>query len=91
MSRCPRRLRPTVNDVSENFKHIQQRVLEELDDYDYGHVPVNFHLTSIHDHSLQDAFSKVVHKLIDSLPYIEDLLNVFCGVSTRDPEIVRTY
>jgi Ras-related GTP-binding protein C/D len=65
----------------ENFKHIQQRVLEELDDYDYGHIPVNFHLTSIHDHSLQDAFSKVVHKLIDSLPYIEDLLNVFCGNS----------
>lgn len=65
----------------ENFKHIQQRVLEELDDYDYGHVPINFYLTSIHDHSLQDAFSKVVHKLIDSLPYIEDLLNVFCGNS----------
>ncbi|KAF9648673.1 Gtr1 raga G protein Gtr2, partial [Thelephora ganbajun] len=65
----------------ENFKHIQQRVLEELDDYDYGHIPMNFYLTSIHDHSLQDAFSKVVHKLIDSLPYIEDLLNVFCGNS----------
>jgi len=65
----------------ENFKHIQQRVLEELDDYEFGHIPVNFYLTSIYDHSLQDAFSKVVHKLIDSLPYIEDLLNVFCGNS----------
>jgi len=65
----------------ENFKHIQQRVLEELDDYDFGHIPVNFYLTSIYDHSLQDAFSKVVQKLIDSLPYIEDLLNVFCGNS----------
>lgn len=65
----------------ENFRHIQQRVIEELDDYEFGHIPVNFHLTSIHDHSLQDAFSKVVQKLIDSLPYIEDLLNVFCGNS----------
>jgi len=26
----------------ENFKHIQHRVLEELDDYDFGHIPVNF-------------------------------------------------
>jgi len=65
----------------DNFRHIQQRVLEELDDYDFGHIPVNFYLTSIHDHSLQDAFSRVVHKLVDSLPYIEDLLNVFCGNS----------
>ena len=69
-------------DTPENFKHIQQRVLEELEDYDFAHIPVNFSLTSIYDHSLQDGFSKVVHKLIDSLPYIEDLLNVFCGVST---------
>lgn len=64
-------------------------MLEELDDYDFGHIPVNFYLTSIYDHSLQDAFSKVVHTLIDSLPYIEDLLNVFCGVSTRGAEISR--
>jgi hypothetical protein len=61
-------------------------VLEELDDYDFGHIPMNFYLTSIHDHSLQDAFSRVVHKLVDSLPYIEDLLNVFCGVSAHSPD-----
>jgi len=67
----------------ENFRHIQQRVLDELLDisFEYEQVPINFHLTSIHDHSLQDAFSRVLHKLIDSLPYIEDLLNVFCGNS----------
>lgn len=81
--------RRRANVAPENFKHIQQRVLEELDDYDFGHIPVNFCLTSIYDHSLQDAFSKVVHKLIDSLPYIEDLLNVFCGVSTRSLDIPR--
>jgi len=67
----------------ENFRHIQQRVLDELLDIsvEYEQVPINFYLTSIHDHSLQDAFSRVLHKLIDSLPYIEDLLNVFCGNS----------
>ncbi len=44
-------------------------------------MPINFQLTSIYDHSLHDAFSRVLHKLIDSLPYLEDLLNVFCAVS----------
>jgi len=68
----------------ENFRHIQQRVLDELLDLspEYEQVPMNFYLTSIYDHSLQDAFSRVLHKLIDSLPYIEDLLNVFCGNSS---------
>jgi hypothetical protein len=64
-------------------------VLEELDDYDFGHIPVNFYLTSIYDYSLQDAFSKVVHKLIDSLPYIEDLLNVFCGVGAQNLDLAQ--
>jgi len=86
VSRFPSLSQLHTNDTQENFRHIQQRVLEELDDYDFGHIPVNFSLTSIHDHSLQDAFSRVVHKLIDSLPYIEDLLNVFCGVSALNPD-----
>lgn len=80
---------PFANDTQDNFRHIQQRAQEELDDYDFGHIPVNFYLTSIHDHSLQDAFSRVVHKLIDSLPYIEDLLNVFCGVGAQNPGAAR--
>lgn len=67
----------------ENFRHIQQRVLDELLDIsvEYEQIPINFHLTSIYDHSLHEAFSKVLHKLIDSLPYLEDLLNVFTAVS----------
>jgi Ras-related GTP-binding protein C/D len=73
--------------ISENFRHIQQRVLDELLDisFEYEQVPINFYLTSIHDHSLQDAFSRVLHKLIGSLPYIEELLNVFCGVRPHSP------
>lgn len=43
---------------------------------------LNFHLTSVYDNSLHEAFSKVLHKLIDSLPYLEELLNVFCAVCT---------
>jgi Ras-related GTP-binding protein C/D len=69
--------------ISENFRHIQQRVIDELFDtsQDYEQMPVNFHLTSVYDHSIREAFSRVLHKLIDSLPYLEDLLNVFCSVS----------
>lgn len=73
---------------SENFRHIQQRVIDELFDIspEYEQMPVNFHLTSVYDHSIREAFSRVLHKLIDSLPYLEDLLNVFCSVS----ELPRT-
>ena len=50
-------------------------------------MPVNFHLTSVYDHSIREAFSRVLHKLIDSLPYLEDLLNVFCAVSVLAPPL----
>lgn len=73
--------------ISENFRHIQQRVIDELFDtsQEYEQMPVNFHLTSVYDHSIREAFSRVLHKLIDSLPYLEDLLNVFCAVSVLAP------
>ena len=71
--------------TSENFRHIQQRVIDELFDAspEYEQMPVNFHLTSVYDHSIREAFSRVLHKLIDSLPYLEDLLNVFCSASSH--------
>ena len=50
---------------------------------EFEQIPIEFHLTSIYDHSLHEAFSRVLHKLIPSLPYLEDLLNVFCAVSDR--------
>ena len=66
----------------ENFRQIHERVSDRLLDIspDYEQVQLNFHLTSVYDHSLHEAFSKVLHKLIDSLPYLEELLNVFCAV-----------
>lgn len=66
----------------ENFRQIHERVSDRLLDIspDHEQVQLNFHLTSVYDHSLHEAFSKVLHKLIDSLPYLEDLLNVFCAV-----------
>lgn len=42
---------------------------------------LSFHLTSIYDHSIFEAFSKVVQKLIPQLPVLESLLNLFISVS----------
>jgi hypothetical protein len=66
----------------ENFRQIQERVTDRLLDLaqEYENIQPNFYLTSVYDHSIHEAFSRVLHKLIDSLPYLEDMLNVFCAV-----------
>ncbi|TFK75162.1 Gtr1/RagA G protein Gtr2 [Pluteus cervinus] len=71
------------DDKIENFRQIHERVSDRLLDLsqEYEQVQLGFHLTSVHDHSLHEAFSRVLHKMIDSLPYLEDLLNVFCANS----------
>ena len=50
---------------------------------EYEQINMEFYLTSIYDHSLHEAFSKVLQKLVDSLPAYEELINVFCAVSER--------
>lgn len=40
----------------------------------------SFYLTSIYDHSIFEAFSKVVQKLIKQLPTLENLLNTLNSV-----------
>lgn len=42
----------------------------------------SFSLTSIYDHSIFEAFSKVVQKLIPQLPVMENLLNILISVSS---------
>ncbi|TRM67865.1 Gtr1/RagA G protein conserved region-domain-containing protein [Schizophyllum amplum] len=71
------------DDKIENFRQIQERVADRLLDISslYETIPLNFHLTSIYDHSLRESFSRVLHKLVPSLPYLEELLNVFCANS----------
>ena len=70
---------------TENFRQIHERVSDRLLDMspEYEQMQLNSHLTSVYDHSLYEAFSKVFHKLIESLPYLEELLNVFCAVSSN--------
>ncbi|KAM6504488.1 Gtr1/RagA G protein Gtr2 [Amanita muscaria] len=70
-------------DKIENFRQIHERVSDRLFDIssEYEQIQLNFHLTSVYDHSLHAAFSRVLHKLIESLPYLEDMLNIFCANS----------
>ncbi|CAH1769979.1 1562_t:CDS:2, partial [Entrophospora sp. SA101] len=73
-----------VDELSEEFKfdtlrEIQQRTTDELADVGLENVPINFYLTSIYDHSIFEAFSKVVQKLILQLPTLENLLNILCA------------
>ncbi|KAI9842706.1 MAG: hypothetical protein M1837_006991 [Sclerophora amabilis] len=73
-----------VDGLSDDYKYdtqrdIIQRVQDELADHGYDNAPVHFHLTSIYDHSIFEAFSKVIQKLIPQLPTLEGLLNLLVG------------
>ncbi|KAI9219326.1 Gtr1/RagA G protein conserved region-domain-containing protein [Blastocladiella britannica] len=60
-------------------RDIHQRVTDELLDLELlDKIKLSFHLTSIYDHSIYEAFSKVVQKLIPQLPTLENLLNTLC-------------
>ncbi|XP_035705342.1 ras-related GTP-binding protein C isoform X2 [Folsomia candida] len=71
-----------VDGLSEDYKmdtqrEIHQRATDDLMDSAFEQVHLSFHLTSIYDHSIFEAFSKVVQKLIPQLPTLENLLNIF--------------
>lgn len=66
----------------ETLRDIQSKVLDDLSDSNLDNVvQLSYHLTSIFDYSILDAFSKVVQKLTRQLPVIQNLLNVFCANS----------
>ncbi len=59
-------------------RDVMQQVTDELADAGVmpDSVQISYHLTSIYDHSVFEAFSRVVQKLIPQLPTLENLLNV---------------
>ena len=67
-------------------RDVMQQVSDELTDA--GILPdsilISYHLTSIYDHSVFEAFSKVVQKLIPQLPSLETLLNVFVSTCSME-------
>ncbi|KAF9347015.1 hypothetical protein BGX34_003466 [Mortierella sp. NVP85] len=76
-----------VDGLSEDYKidtqrDIQQTTTDELADAGLENVQLAFYLTSIYDHSIFEAFSKVIQKLIPQLPTLENLLNILCANSS---------
>lgn len=63
----------------ETFREIRQRVQDELSDEGYGDRGVSYYQTSVFDHSIFEAMSKVVMKLLPTLPAMETLLTKLCA------------
>jgi Ras-related GTP-binding protein C/D len=59
-------------------RDIMTQVTDELTDAGVSpdSVHIRYHLTSIYDHSIYEALSRVVQRLIPQLPTLENLLNV---------------
>eukprot|EP01133_Synstelium_polycarpum_P014957 gene14957-17684_t len=64
-------------------RDIQQKATDELSDANILIHP-SFYVTSIYDHSIFEAFSKVIQKLIPQLPTLENLLDVFISAFLVD-------
>ena len=69
-----------VDGLTEDFKmdiqrDIMQRIGDELLDLGIEGIQLSFYLTSIFDHSIYEAFSRVVQKLIPELPFLENMLD----------------
>ncbi len=63
----------------DTFREVRQRVQDELSDFGYGDRAVSYYQTSIFDHSIFEAMSKVIMKLLPQLPAMETLLTKLCS------------
>jgi len=62
----------------ETQRDIQQNAMDLLaqEDSTNGEIHMSFYLTSIYDHTIFEAFSKVIQKLIPQMPTLENLLDI---------------
>jgi len=72
-----------VDGLSDDYKldiqrDITIRIQDELSDQGIDNAPVTFHLTSIYNHSIFEAFSKVIQKLVPKLGQLEAMLTALC-------------
>lgn len=58
----------------DTIRDITQRINDDLYDAGMENPPISFYGTSIYDHSIYDAFSKVMQTLVPQLPTFESLL-----------------
>ena len=68
-----------TDSLTEDFKDdtirdITQRINDDLYDAGLENPPISFYGTSIYDHSIYEAFSKVMQGLVPQLPTFEALL-----------------
>ncbi|KAK4457474.1 hypothetical protein QBC42DRAFT_188519 [Cladorrhinum samala] len=72
-----------VDSLTEDYRgeivrEVELRTLDELGDLGVENAPISFHLTSIYNHSIFEAFSKVIQKLIPRLGQLEAMLTSLC-------------
>ncbi|KAG8731743.1 hypothetical protein FRC11_002578 [Ceratobasidium sp. 423] len=66
----------------DNFREIQQRIETELYDYPaeplHTYYPINYYMTSVYDHTIHEAFSRVVQRITSQVHVaaLENLMNV---------------
>lgn len=67
-------------------RDIMAQVTDELQDAGVRpeDVSIRYHLTSIYDHSIYEALSRVVQRLIPQLPTLQDLLNVMVSTCSME-------
>lgn len=64
----------------DTFRDIRHRVTDEMQDRGYRSLELTYHQTSIYDHTVFEAVSKVVQKLLPRLEStLERLLNSLCS------------
>jgi Ras-related GTP-binding protein C/D len=67
-------------------RDVMAQVTDELTDAGVSpdSIQVRYHLTSIYDHSIYEALSRVVQRLIPQLPTLENLLNVLVSTCSME-------
>ncbi|GME85996.1 unnamed protein product [Ambrosiozyma monospora] len=74
---------------SEDFKmdtqrDIRSRITTELANYGSEEILVNFHVTSIFDHTIYEAFSKIVQRLIIEYGALENICDMLMEATSLD-------
>jgi Ras-related GTP-binding protein C/D len=67
-------------------RDVMTQVTDELTDAGVSPdaIQIRYHLTSIYDHSIYEALSRVVQRLIPQLPTLENLLNVLVSTCSME-------
>ncbi|CAF1133110.1 unnamed protein product, partial [Didymodactylos carnosus] len=78
-----------VDGLQENVKmdirrDLQQRLTDILIEYSMENALINFYLTSIYDHSIHEAFSKVIQNQMRQLRALENMLQMICTSTQLD-------